>query len=215
MMKRSTTGIVLSLFLLPCMGTAQTTHTVNVVGTPGGAMPAYVPADITIDQGDAVEWVCAQGSHNVYAELDSFPDNPAPFNSAPTAQTSPWTYSFTFDIPGLYHYGCNGGTAQMPHWTMQQGTVLVVASNGVEEIEGWGHVSVFPMPANDVLYVDADDASIARYDVLATDGRLLFRGDMAGNTQRTIPLKGLDAGNYLLRLTDTKDRTLVRRFIKY
>jgi plastocyanin len=78
--------LLLPCVLLPFVAMAQTTHTVQVVGSPGGAMPAYVPADITIDLGDEVEWVCNQGSHNVYAELDSFPNNPAPFNSAPTAQ---------------------------------------------------------------------------------------------------------------------------------
>jgi plastocyanin len=207
--------LVLPCVLLPFVAMAQTTHTVQVVGSPGGAMPAYVPADITIDLGDEVEWVCNQGSHNVYAELDSFPDNPAPFNSAPTAQTSPWTYAFTFTLPGLYHYGCNGGTVQMPHWPMQQGTVLVVDPNGVAEVDGWGRVSLFPMPANEALYVRLDGAGVQRYELLSTDGRLLRSILASGQGAQAISLEGLQNGSYLLRITDRTGRTLVRSFVKY
>lgn len=207
-------NLFLAFLTLPVAAFAQTTHTVQVVGSPGGAMPAYVPANITIDLGDEVEWVCDEGSHNVYAELDSFPDNPAPFNSAPTAQTSPWTYSFTFTVPGLYHYGCNGGTVQMPHWPTQQGTVLVVDPNGVAEVDGWGRVSLFPMPANEALYVRLDGAGAQRFDLLSPDGRLLRTIAASGQNDQAISLEGLQNGSYLLRITDRAERTLVRSFVK-
>ena len=202
------------LSLLPIAAFAQTTHTVQVIGTPGGATPAYVPADIMIDLGDQVEWVCNEGSHNVYAELDSFPDNPAPFNSAPTAQTSPWTYDFTFTVAGFYHYGCNGGTPQNPHWPIQQGTVTVVDPNGIAEIQGWGRVAVFPMPANDVLFVETEGEHMQRFEVLSLDGRLLISESGNGSARRTIALSGLDAGSYLVRITDASGRALVRHFVK-
>ena len=206
-------ALLLCSLMLPFTAFAQTTHFVQVIGTPGGATPAYVPANITIDMGDQVEWVCNQGSHNVYAELDSFPNNPAPFNSAPTAQTSPWTYDFTFAIPGFYNYGCNGGTAQMPHWATQQGTVMVVDPSGIEEIAGWGRVAVFPMPANGVLYVEAANNVIARCELLSTDGRVL-KIQTGNGPSMTIALDSLDAGPYLVRISDRAGRILVRHFVK-
>lgn len=202
------------LVALPFSLSAQITHTVMVIGSPGGATPVYSPANITIDVGDQVQWVCNEGSHNVYAELDSFPNNPVPFNSAPTAQPSPWTYSFTFDTPGFYNYGCNGGTQQNPHWTTQQGTITVLDPNAVVEVAGWGAVSVFPMPANDLLHVETPGNPVERYEVLSSDGRTVLSFGGSNATRYTIALDALGAGHYLLRLTDMNGRVLVRPFIK-
>ena len=199
--------------LLPFSVFAQTTHTVQVVGTPGGVTPAYVPANITIDLGDQIEWICNQGSHNVYAELDSFPNNPAPFNSAPTAQTSPRTYDFTFTVAGFYNYGCNGGSIQFPHWTTQQGTVTVLDPSGIAEVEGWGRVSVFPMPANGVLYVETGNRNISRCELLSADGRVM-KTQIGNGSTMTIPVAELTAGAYLVRITDSDDQVLVRHFVK-
>ena len=207
---------LLLLFLaLPFTGLAQTTHTVQVVGGINGIMPAFEPANITINLGDEVEWVCAVGTHNVYAELDSFPDNPAPFSSAPTAQPSPWTFAFTFTQPGLYHYACNGSTMGMSHWPFQQGTVLVVDPSGVAEVKGWGQVSVFPIPAMEALYVRAEDAGLARCDLLSMEGVILRSVKGTAKNGISIPLDNLQAGSYLLRITDREEHTLVRQFVKF
>jgi plastocyanin len=79
---------------------AQTTHTVTL------GLSSFNPASLTIEQGDTVMWVNNSGFHNVNGTTASYPDNPEGFTSGAPAP-DPWTYSFTFDIPGDYDYHCD------------------------------------------------------------------------------------------------------------
>lgn len=85
---------VLGLLVLPGFATI---HTVNVSGL------SFIPANITIQQGDTVRWVKTAGLHNV-AETSAVPV----FRSGdPTG--SAFTYDFAFNAPlvGTYSYRCD------------------------------------------------------------------------------------------------------------
>lgn len=66
----------------------------------------FVPADITIQVGETIRWENPSGTHNVNGGTDAYPNNPEGFYSGP-ATPGPWTYDFTFTMPGVYNYHCD------------------------------------------------------------------------------------------------------------
>lgn len=105
--------IVLGLALTACFGQAQD-HIITVSGL------AFSPNNLTINAGETVQWQATEGSHNVNGSQVTYPGNPEGFlsgNSAP----APWTFNFTFTIPGTYQYRCD------PHFLAgMTGTITVV-----------------------------------------------------------------------------------------
>lgn len=109
---------------------------VEVLATPGAANTAvcpgpdatvevssnvFTPADITIMQGQTVEWVNLGGFHNVNGTQATFPNNPESFTNGGASNTS-WTFTYTFNVPGVYDYQCD------PHAGFgMAGTVTVIA----------------------------------------------------------------------------------------
>ena len=80
--------------------TIEPDYTVNAMGL------SFSPADITIQLGETVRWENTGGSHNVNGGLDVYPNNPEGiFSGAPEA--APWTWDYTFTIPGVYDYQCD------------------------------------------------------------------------------------------------------------
>ena len=71
-------------------------------------------------------WVNGNGSHNVNGSTSTFPSNPQSFSSG-SVQPAPWTFSHTFNTPGVYAYACD------PHFAMGMiGSIVVLpASSGV------------------------------------------------------------------------------------
>lgn len=78
----------------------QPDHIVNAMGL------SFTPADITIQLGETVRWENTGGNHNVNGGLDVYPNNPEGiFSGAPAP--APWTWDYTFNIPGVYNYQCD------------------------------------------------------------------------------------------------------------
>jgi plastocyanin len=71
----------LLLFAFPLLAAAQVTFTIEATGGTGLGTPLYNPQFITILVGDIVQWNGVSGTHNVYGELDDFPNNPEGFSS--------------------------------------------------------------------------------------------------------------------------------------
>jgi plastocyanin len=94
--------LLLALGLLVAgTATAQTTHTVNL------GLSSFNPPTLTIEQGDTVTWNNSGANiHNVNGTTASYPGNPEGFTSG-TAAPGPWTFSFTFETPGVYDYHCD------------------------------------------------------------------------------------------------------------
>ncbi len=81
----------------------------------------YTPANLTITQGESVEWVNLEGSHNVNGDQGTYPGNPESFGNG-AASSMAWTYEYTFTVPGTYSYQCD------PHVGFGMvGTIIVEA----------------------------------------------------------------------------------------
>lgn len=198
------------LILLPVACAAQTTWEVEAGGStaPGQTPPYYDPMELTIHVGDHVHWTTASGTHNVYGELDMFPDNPEGFSSG--EPTSDLDFTYTFTIPGVYHYHCT----QQGHSTTQHGTITVLQAEHVEEVTPLGDLAMYPVPATDHLVIELDGASLRTAQLLAVDGRVLQSVALAAGRRNEIALNGLSSGRYLLRLIDLNGRSLVRPFVR-
>ena len=81
----------------------------------------FNPSSLTVAIGDTVTWTQVSGAHNVNGSLTTFPSNPAGFSSGSVAGGT-WTYSFQFNLAGVYNYQCD------PHIPSMVGTVTVTAA---------------------------------------------------------------------------------------
>ena len=119
-------------------------HVVEV----GRGATQFSPQDISIEVGETVQWVNLSGFHNVNGSTDTFPNNPASFSSGASSSDA-WTYSFTFDIEGVYDYQCD------PHAGMgMAGTVTV--GNGGGDYGGEGVIGDEP---NSLWLIENGDGS--------------------------------------------------------
>ncbi|MBP7274050.1 MAG: lamin tail domain-containing protein, partial [Saprospiraceae bacterium] len=116
------------------LSTGATVNGIEIFASPGsansvicGELPDHTitvssfqfsPADITIYVGETVEWNNISGTHNVNGTQSTFPSNPESFGNA--VGGSPWSYQYTFTIPGVNHFQCD------PHSGQMQGTVTVI-----------------------------------------------------------------------------------------
>ena len=122
-------------------GAANTTTCEIIPDVTANSNNTFTPADITINVGETVVWANTGGVHNVNGALSTFPDNPEGFSSgAPSSDA--WTFSHTFNTPGVYDYRCD------PHVTFGMvGTVTVEGDVPAE------------FPLYDVATVTTNDAN--------------------------------------------------------
>jgi plastocyanin len=197
--------------LLPFALFAQSTTQVQVGGSlAGGTPPFYSPQNITINVGDIVQWTNTSGSHNVNGTTQLFPGNPQSFSSGAVAGGG-WTYSFTFDVAGVYNYHCTAGG----HSATQFGQITVVGSTtSVDENEQDASISLFPVPTSDNLTVELGTLSIRTAEVFSLDGQRVASEAVNGNSRVDVHVGGLASGNYFLRLITADGRTITRPFRK-
>ena len=103
---------------------AQTTHEVYAGNF------YFNPDNLTINQGDIVNWYNDGGFHDVNGATNSINgvpfNNPESFDSAPTNVVDALIYTHTFNIPGIYNYDCSVGQ----HAAMGMvGTITVLPNN--------------------------------------------------------------------------------------
>lgn len=89
---------LLFLFSIISVGWSQD-YTVETVGATG-----FNPTNLTVFQGETVEWVNTGGSHNVNGTQTTYPNNPESFGNAVSAG---WTFQHTFNTKGFYNYQCD------------------------------------------------------------------------------------------------------------
>lgn len=90
-------------------------HIINLSGV------AFSPNNLTINVGETVQWNNMSGTHNVNGSVATFPSNPEGFSSG-NAANAPWSFSHTFNVPGVYQYRCD------PHFSL--GMTGVITVNG-------------------------------------------------------------------------------------
>jgi len=104
-MKKQLLYIMFSLFTISI---SQVTHTINA------GSYYFDPSEITINQGDIIEWINDGGFHDVNGEINSITDepfnNPETFNSPSTNIAGSTIYMHEFNIPGTYNYDCSVGS---------------------------------------------------------------------------------------------------------
>ncbi|MCB0763464.1 MAG: T9SS type A sorting domain-containing protein [Flavobacteriales bacterium] len=187
----------LLLCLLPLLAGAQVTHIVHVGGnTSGGDAPYYLPDMLTIDIGDTVRWVKDNGTHNVYGELDDFPNNPEGFSSGTPSGTI-WPYSYVFTIPGTYGYHCT----QQGHAATQHGMVVVLNTIGINaSVSTSPRIRIHPNPATNMLMVQAAGSEVRSWEVFDMDGRMVVTSSGQNARPASVPVAHLSAGTYFLRV---------------
>ncbi len=92
----------LTLTAMLCVATiarGATTVRVNITSNPE---PLFLPAVITIQVGDTVEWVNVDGTHNVVSDDDLFNSG---FVQPPEGAV--WPFKYTFTAVGEYGYYCS------------------------------------------------------------------------------------------------------------
>ena len=94
--------------------------------------------------------------------------------------------------------------------------LLIYANTiGIAEHGLWSTLRITPNPATDVAFLDVPAAIGAyRTDLLDGTGRVIHQQGLLADQRTTIPLDGLDAGVYFVRLTSERFGTAVRRLVK-
>ena len=164
---RSTLAVGLLLFVMHGIY-AQTTHNVNVTNN------LFTPEVITISLGDEVIWTNSEGFHNVNGTTGTFPDNPESFGNN---TGNGWTYSYTFNTPGIYDYQCD------PHVGLGMvGQVIVEAPASALTIN---FSDMNPHVGQD-LWLRVEDAA---------SGDELFRGSEVVTASFSMVVPGIETGN--------------------
>ncbi len=203
------------LSLLPLTMAAQTTHPVDVGGSlSGGPLPFFAPQNLTIDVGDVVEWTWVSGTHNINGGLEDFPDNPVGFSSGDNSHETPHVFSHTFDVPGVYDYHCTITFQGQSHATTQFGMITVVDPNGIRSEATNKAITMYPVPANDLLMLSLKGCTGVRsVDILNAGGTLVRTLAVQDDRVNSLDLSGLPAGQYYL-LMDRIRRTVIKPFVK-
>ncbi|HQX31491.1 MAG TPA: T9SS type A sorting domain-containing protein [Flavobacteriales bacterium] len=193
---------------------AQTNWDVEVGGSllQPNNLPFYDPMELVINVGDMVTWNNNEGSHNVYAMPDMFPDNPEAFSSGSPAQ-APWTFQHTFNIPGVYMYHCTVTFQGQSHSTTQHGMITVLDANGIDEQTPWGELSIYPVPAQDQLNLRVPTSTRLTMEVLKSNGSLQQARSVFLNGIVQVDVSDWNAGLYLVRLMDDNGAQVVRSFV--
>jgi plastocyanin len=137
-------------------GVYQNASAASFAVNVGQAGNNFVPANLTLTQGDAVNWNWVGGTHNITS--GSCPGGSCTadgkFNSGAATATLGNNFSFTFNNPGTYPYFCSIHLAQM------QGTIAVNARPPAEVPE-----------ADSLLLLLSGGAGLASFLALKWRGR--------------------------------------------
>jgi len=173
----------------------------------------FVPADVTVLQGESVTWSNSGGFHNVHFDDDSFI---MPASTDPP----PWSVSRTFNTMGKYRYYCEAHGA--PNGVGMSGTVTVqaagpgppqpVAADGVAPVLKLGGRSRQKVVRRRAVFVavEVDEAStvVARGTVAVPGGRKVRTKE----TSRK--LAAGEKATLKLRFSSQALRRLRRAFVK-
>ena len=99
--------------LSSCENENEDNNNVNADYTIFAGNYYYDPQNLTINVGQTVRWINDGGHHDVNGEINSLNnepfDNPEIFNSDAISEVGAVIFSYTFQVPGVYHYDCSVG----------------------------------------------------------------------------------------------------------
>lgn len=190
-MKRIT---LLAALLVAAITTAQTTF-------PLDWMLGASNLDLTIEQGDTVEWTWQDGvSHTVTNK----PESQENFDSGTLTGVGE-TFSFTFTEVGTNDYECQIHPGSM------NGTITVETALGVDE-KFAKNLQLFPNPAeNDIKVFSL--FKLATYRMYDFAGRKVRSEQGTGNFT-SIDISNLNAGVYFIALTSEEGVQATKKILK-
>lgn len=150
----------------------------------------FVPAELTIQVGETVEFQNGGGAHNVNASLSIFPDNPEGFSSG-NVSSSPWTFQHTFTLPGVYQYQCDphAGLGMVGTITVEQavsGSNAMILTGVVDGPLPGG------LPKGIEVYVTEDINDLSAYGLGSANN-----GGGSDDQEFTFPAESVSAGSYI------------------
>lgn len=83
-------------------------------------------------------------------------------------------------------------------------------TTGINEVNKVNLGNIYPMPANEKLYIDS---KATKYEIYTIAGSTILSGKISGNHEE-ISLQQLQSGTYFLKLSNDKNETDTRKFVK-
>jgi hypothetical protein len=98
-------------------------------------------------------------------------------------------------------------------WVSVPSTINVINPNpaGINELDIASLVTLYPNPATDAIYLSGKDLGKMKYKIYDVVGNLISGGTLQSNS---IHVNELEAGAYLLQITDASGKPFTKRFIK-
>ena len=131
----------------------------------------YLPATLTINLGDTVNWYNDGGVHNVNAEINSITGesfyNPETFVSSATNTTGALIHSHVFNVPGVYNYDCSVGSHAANGMV---GSITVQMTNNIQTPEN---------PVNITFRVNMQNEDVNQSGVFMAGGPWQVSGNSA------------------------------------
>ncbi|KAA5536337.1 T9SS type A sorting domain-containing protein [Taibaiella lutea] len=82
-------------------------------------------------------------------------------------------------------------------------------TTAINEIEKVNLGNIYPVPANEMLYIDS---KASQYEIYSLAGNVVSKGKLSGHD--AVSLQQLSAGTYVIRLSNNKNETDTRKFVK-
>jgi len=176
----------------------QTTHTIDWDSDVGSN------ATITIEVGDTIEWINVEEGmpHDV---TSNDPNAPEGFGSEILGDME--TYSFTFNSPVVFDYGCS------IHPGLMDGTITVEDVMSVEDNFA-ENVQYMPNPVHDYLHVSSFTA-LKSISVINMQGQQIISELLPQqNISYDINLQTLKSGVYFVQVTGAEGQRAIFKVLK-
>jgi len=169
---------------------AQTSHLVEVSNNK------YTPSEITIGIGDTVVWKNIEGYHNVNGDISVNELNPESFGNGTGYD---WTYSFVFNIAGVYEYQCD------PHVFLGMFGKITVSdiTNSIENLYEKRQITLYPNPAKSHLniYYSGQNKKSVQVIIYSLNGAIIKQNKFNdGFENYKLDVSDLVSGFYLMEL---------------
>jgi hypothetical protein len=103
-----------------------------------------------------------------------------------------------------------GMNAYPPSGTIYRFKPKTNNTTAINEVEKINLGNIYPVPANGTLYIDS---KAKQYEIYSLTGNVLLKGRLSGSHD-AVSLEHLSAGTYVIKLSNDKNQTDIRKFIK-
>ena len=203
------TKLLTIFFLLTVVFSFSQTETISITwnffSIPDSEEDSVVNTDITIEEGDTVDWVFEGFGHNVKSvPRGTFgtPGDDTVFYDAP------YTYSFTFNDIGIFDFEC------FPHSSLMYGTITVVAEGtlSIKEVS-MVDFSIYPNPSKSKLNISlVQNNNATKVEVFDILGKRIYSQSLS-SMNSSINVLRWNTGVYLVKITSDIG-TQTKRFVK-